>query len=324
MQVIVFYDEKWNRIVLKRESDEYVNTKKLKENGIHYAKIDGKYEFVIYIDAITQNRLDKTKEYINKHNWEVVFSENFFTNIGSCRELDNAGYDEKLRNLFLQSTYDSKNKYFVEYQDSIFFSAMSDDDIGKEYGCKIRRDISNSLQRAIPQGINSIIDATLNFKVDDFVRSLIDDACETYRCYSCRYDVPIQTLYGWHENDILAPLDWIVRKSYIKVAIKCKYNINNCAPASMSIETVLGFINREINDGWDNNQAIVALSQLLNTVNYEPIDRIQIYKLIQNESFKPKTESENMWYEMFKSSERIEKHQALYLFDPIIKKHRES
>ncbi|MBQ8626086.1 MAG: hypothetical protein IJ419_07990 [Agathobacter sp.] len=323
MKMTLLYDENNKRLILKRETNEWINTSELKQRGIHWALINGNYELVIYIDAITQKRLDKIHNYVNQHHWEIIFNNNFFTRISHNREWDNASYDEKIEYLFSQSTYDCQNKHFVEWQKSIAFSSISDSDIEKEYARKIRTDISNTLSRMLFAKTDSIVDQALSFTTENLIRELIDDACETARRNSYQYDIPIQALYDKYKNELFAPLDWIIRKSYIKIAIKNKYNLRNCAPASISTESVIKYLNQEINNGWNKNPAVVALSHLLNVLTCPPIDKPLIYKAIKTKAFKTESELEQSLYTQFQLSTEKEQQQAQYLFDPIIIKHRE-
>ena len=321
MKITLFYEENKKRLILKRETNEWINIQELKRNGIHCTKINGNYELVIYLDAITQKRLDNIHNYLLQHNYQIQFNDDFFKSLNRFNQGDNMDNVIQSEQLFLQATYDVLNEHFINYQDSVMFSSLKDVDIAAEYSKKIRMDISNTLSNIISPTINSVIDSTLDFSVCYFVRELIDTECERYRASSYKYKTPIAILYNSYMDEFFAPLDWMVRQSYIKVAIKKKYNITNCAPSAMPIRTILEFIYQEISNGWNKNTAIVALSQLLYMIKCDPIDMPMIYSHIINESYKASSEAEVAWYMKLKASSLNEKAQAQYFFDPILIKH---
>lgn len=311
------YDKKYKRIIFFRDADEYIYKTDLKTNGIHYALINNKYEFAIYLDSVTQKRLDKTKAFMQNRGWEIQINEDLFAQIG-VPELDKKTYDERIECLFIESTYDVINQQFVNYQETINNTKYDEQYLDADLWSSVLTVISNGLSRLKWDSNNGVIDEALNLDVKKFVRQLIDDECERFRSYSRRYEVPLQTLYYRHQNNIIAPLDWAVRRNYVKVLMKHYKKVVSSQPSLLSTDVVLNYIDLEIENGWNKNQAIVALSKLMTMITTTSIKRHDLYQSIKKGSFKPETQEAQRCLDKLNSASESERNEALYFFDTII------
>lgn len=334
MTLFVSYDSKYKRIILSQGlecEDIHQYRDDAKKHHVHYAKPDGiagDYQFTVYVDAVTSERLAQAKEFVEQHGWTLKIHKGFFGGDGFFDQIGRPEYknknsDEQIASLFEVSTYDVINCAFLNYHQTVISSRLRSEHLDSELLHDTIGEINQRLVKHPWAENDSIIDSYFKLDVPTFVRQLIDEECEWYRCHYQKYLVPVHSLYVRHKARLLSPLDWEVRKEYLRNLTKKQLNVHGKKVPTASSTQILECIKNEIDNGWNKNTAMVAMCKLLQETISKPAQRRTIYLSIKRNRFIPNNETQNVVWAQWLASTEIEKEQAVYLFDPIILKDRE-
>ena len=333
MTLFVSYDSKYKRIILSQGlecEDIHQYCEDAKKHHVHYAKPDGiagDYQFTVYVDAVTSERLVKAKEFIEQHGWTLKIHEGFFGGDGffdqiGRPEYKNKDYDEQIAALFEVTTYDIVNSDFINYDQTINSSFLRSDHVDSDLLDNTVYEIKKRLTEYDWASDDSMIDKYLNLNVPAFVRQLIDDECERFRCLYQKENA-IHFMYNRRKTRILALLDWEVRKEYLRTLTKKQLTLKGKKVSTISSTQVLACIKNEIDNGGCKNIAIIAICGLLQEVFDKPVQRRALYLKIKKKRFAPESSMQNVLWSQWNSATESERMQAEYLFDPIILKDRE-
>lgn len=334
MTLTVSYDSKHKRIILSQGlagEDIHQYRDDAKKHHVHYAKPDGiagDYQFAVYVDAVMPERLAKSKEFIEQHGWTLQIHEGFFGGDGffdqiGRPEYKNKNHDEQIACLFEVTTYDVVNCAFLNYQQTVNSSRLRSEHLDSEWLHDTIGEINQRLIKLPWAENDSIMDNYFTLDVPAFVRQLIDEECEWYHCHYQKYLVPVHSLYVRHKARLLAPLDWEVRKEYLRNLTKKQLTVNGKKVSTISSTQVLACIKNEIDNGWYKNIAIIAMCGLLQEILDKPAQRRALYLKIKKKCFSPESSTQNVLWSQWCSATESERTQAVYLFDPIILKDRE-
>lgn len=334
MTLTVSYDSKHKRIILSQGlagEDIHQYRDDAKQHHVHYAKPDGiagDYQFTVYVDAVTSERLARAKEFIERHGWTLKIHEGFFGGDGFFDQIGRPEYknknsDEQIASLFEVSTYDVINCAFLDYHQTVNFSRLRSEHLDSELLHDTIGEINQRLIKLPSTENDSIIDSYFKLDIPTFVRQLIDEECEWYHCHYRQYLVPVHSLYVRHKARLLAPLDWEVRKEYLRTLTKKQLTVNGKKVSTISSTQVMTCIKNEIDNGWCKNIAIIAICGLLQEVFDKPAQRRVLYSKIKKKRFSPESSMQNVLWSQWDSATESERTQAVYLFDPIILKDRE-
>lgn len=306
------YDEKNKRIILSYDAKEYIDKLKIGRQGLHFANTDSGWTLAIYVNPVTQARLNKTKEFIQNECWQVVVLDSLFVELGHP-ELVTKTSDEKVDFLFKESTYDKCAPIFTQYKyaqaEPNWFNWV-DKDLRREVISKV----SKQLYLVTDNEQESIVHNVLAFNVGEFVKTFIDDGCEIARTYhdsSCT----INDLYFYYGERFVNWLDILVRRHYIKVLMK-KRKHTTLSPAALPTEQVLNYLYTEI--PVMQNEAMKAMIRLLHEKDIPPIERADVYQSLIDASFRTRRKNEQILFSQFAAAEKKDRYEVECLLSPLI------